>query len=272
MQRIKTYNYKLLYLINLLILLTLSGCKTTGSLSGQDGPPGYDVDVSQICDAVPKSEPMSRYGNPKSYTVLGHRYCVMNSSRGYVERGFASWYGTKFHAKRTSSGEPYSMLTMTAAHKTLPLPTYVQVTNLKNGKHVIVKVNDRGPFHENRIIDLSYVAAKKLSITGHGTGLVEVRAIIPGESTPTIKTSLLAQNQPTLYLQIGAFANRENAENLTQRIKNLTSFSTRINESDHAGKPIYKVQIGPLANSDKTDALHHKLEAAGLGDAVTVIE
>jgi rare lipoprotein A len=142
----------------------------------KDGPPPFPVDETKIPNAVPHKEKLSRIGN-KPYVVKGKPYYVMKSSKNFVEVGIASWYGTMFHDQRTSNGEKYDMLAMTAAHKHLPLPTYVQVTNLENHRKIIVKVNDRGPFKPNRIIDLSYVAAKKLHMTGKGTALVEVRAI-----------------------------------------------------------------------------------------------
>lgn len=171
---------KLTQLAKKLILLSLAflitGC---AFMRHKDGPPNYYVDVSKIPNAVPKVEPPAKYGNLRTYTVFGKRYYTLKSSRGYRAVGTASWYGTQFHRLRTSSGEPYNMLGMTAAHKTLPLPTYVEVTNLKNHRKVIVKVNDRGPFSSNRIIDLSYVAAKKLGMLGHGTAKVEVKAIDP---------------------------------------------------------------------------------------------
>ncbi|NIA01422.1 MAG: septal ring lytic transglycosylase RlpA family protein, partial [Planctomycetia bacterium] len=146
----------------------------------QDSAPYRAIDVSAVKDAIPRVEPKSRYGNPASYVVLGKRYTTLASSKGYKKRGIASWYGTKFHGHRTSSGESYDMYEMSAAHKTLPLPTYARVSNLRNGRSVIVKINDRGPFHENRVIDLSYAAASRLGILGKGTGLVEVEAIDPG--------------------------------------------------------------------------------------------
>lgn len=126
---------------------------------------------------VPRAEPRSPYGNPDSYEVFGKRYRVMDSSDGYVERGVASWYGREFHGRRTSSGESYDMHALSAAHRTLPLPTYVEVTNLENGRKVVVRINDRGPFHGDRIIDLSYAAAVKLGMAGKGTARVEVRAL-----------------------------------------------------------------------------------------------
>lgn len=156
-------------------VLWLSGCTP---YNWQDGPPPYDVDVSGIRDAQPKAEPLSKFGN-KNYTVKGHHYRVMRSARGYQATGVASWYGTRFHKKKTSSGEPFNMLAMTAAHPTLPLPTYLKVTNLQNKKTIIVKVNDRGPFRGHRLLDLSYAAAKKLGI--RGTSRVHVEAIDPAE-------------------------------------------------------------------------------------------
>lgn len=175
---IRHYSIILNFFILSLIIL-LSSCSHT---KRGDGPPNFYVDETKIPNAVPKKERLSKYGNMHSYVVKGRRYYPMHSSRNYEAVGTASWYGTLFHAKRTSSGERYNMLSMTAAHKTLPLPTYVEVTNLKNKRKIIVKVNDRGPFKSNRLIDLSYVAAKKLGMIGHGTALVKVKAIDPGHS------------------------------------------------------------------------------------------
>ena len=180
-----------LWLVGLIVGL-ISGCG--GSLK-RDGPPREAVDVSRIPDAVPRVEPKSRYGNPDSYEVFGKRYYPLQSSRGYRERGVASWYGQKFHGRRTSSGETYNMHAMTAAHKTLPLPSYVQVTNLRNSRRVVVRVNDRGPFHPNRIIDLSHTAAAKLRMLGKGTALVEVRAIDPTNPGPSVEPMVVAKQQ-----------------------------------------------------------------------------
>jgi rare lipoprotein A len=161
-----------------------------------------DVDVSAIPDAVPKMEPLSEEGNPESYVQGGKRYWILPNPYNFRETGLASWYGPKFHGKRTSSGEVYDMYKMTAAHKTLPLPTYVRVTNLSNNKSVILKVNDRGPFKDERIIDLSYVAAKKLAITGNGTAQVEVRVIDPmqfsanADNTGDAQATPLTQSTP----------------------------------------------------------------------------
>jgi rare lipoprotein A (peptidoglycan hydrolase) len=184
------------------ICILINSC----SMNRKDGPPSYYVDDTKIPDAVPKVEPLAKYGNMAHYKVFGKQYYVMDNSHHYEEQGVASWYGAKFHTHMTSSGEKYNMLAMTAAHKTLPLPTYVRVTNLTNGRQVIVKVNDRGPFEANRLIDLSYVAAKKLGMLGHGTTRVDVQAIDPGEAvmhsemiavkTPTPHNNFLSQPAP----------------------------------------------------------------------------
>jgi len=142
-----------------------------------------------VPDAVPRIEPRARSGNPPFYDVFGKRYYVLSSSVGYWERGVASWYGPGFHKVRTSTGEPYDMYGMTAAHRTLPLPAYVRVTNLQNGRSVVVRVNDRGPFVGNRIIDLSYTAAAKLDMLRNGTAMVEIRTIDPTAPPPAIMAS-----------------------------------------------------------------------------------
>jgi rare lipoprotein A len=271
--------------LNLLILLLplaiISGCSTTPRLIGSlpepaDSAPGRRLDPSSIPDAVPRPEPKSRYGNPKSYVVRGKRYQVMASSQGYRERGIASWYGTKFHGRRTSSGEPYDMYQMTAAHKTLPLPTYVEVRNLDNGRSTIVKVNDRGPFHENRIIDLSYAAATKLGILGKGTGLVEVRAIDPSAPKALAKKKTppppANDRPPTMFIQVGAFSSRFNADRQRQRVARSLQQQVSVQEGDHAGRPIYRVQIGPIENVEQADSISQKLATIGIDDAHVVIK
>jgi len=164
-------------------------------LAQDGGPQAPPIDVSKIPEPVPKAEPRSRYGNKERYEVLGKTYRVMADSRGYVERGIASWYGNKFHGFMTSSFEPYDMYAFSAAHKTLPLPSYVRVTNLDNGRSVVVRVNDRGPFHDGRIIDLSYAAAVKIGVWPKGTARVEVRAIDPAHPDD-LPPSRMAQAPP----------------------------------------------------------------------------
>ena len=191
-------------------------------------------DLTLVREPEPKHEPKSRYGNPAKYTVLNKTYSVLTSSKGYKERGYASWYGTKFHGFRTSSGEIYDMYSMTAAHKTLPLPTYAKVTNLNNNRSIIVKINDRGPFHDDRIVDLSYAAASKLGILANGVGKVEVVAINPSmdlpkrsnimvahKSSEVISTSEATPTKVSSSLQLGAFTLQSNAKKLADQLESL---------------------------------------------------
>jgi rare lipoprotein A len=170
-----------------------------------DGPPSGSLKPSDVADARPRAEPRSRYGNHSPYVVLGNTYHVMNTSEGYHEKGIASWYGSKFHGRRTSSGEPYDMYEATAAHKYLPLPTYAEVTNLDNGKKVIVKINDRGPFHEQRLIDMSYGAAVRLGMTATGTARVDVRAISFDEPAPANPVVNRSELKPVSVQKGGSF-------------------------------------------------------------------
>jgi peptidoglycan lytic transglycosylase len=252
--------------------LVLSACGSIKIVPEQgDAAPSKQVDVAKIPNAVPKNEPKSRYGNPKSYEVFGKLYYVMENSHGFVEKGIASWYGTKFHGRRTSSGETYDMYAMTAAHKNLPLPTYVKVTNLNNGKHIIVKVNDRGPFHENRIIDLSYTAAIKLDIIKKGTGLVEVRAITPGqtyasntEGSMPAKVISVSNNETGFFIQVGSFGELSNAEKLRKKLGPLGENLIKISQANVSGNTLYRVRIGPLTDIDLADTIISKLENYGV--------
>lgn len=230
-----------------------------------DGPPLERANVDNIPDAVPKHEPRSKYGNPASYEVFGKRYTTLTSSLGFVERGTASWYGRKFHGQRTSSGEPYDMYAMTAAHKHLPLPTYVRVTNLNNNRSIIVKVNDRGPFHGDRIIDLSYAAATKLGYVDSGTAPVEITALTPA-STAT-STSAKSTQSGTVFVQVGAFTERVNAEQLRNRLSHV---SAPINVRQETDSPLFRVRIGPLASAASADSLTKDLRDLGLQPYVVV--
>lgn len=238
-------------------MVLLSSCS---HMKKKDGPPNFYVDESRIPNAVPKPEPLAKYGNMKSYRVFGKRYYVMKSSKHYDQIGTASWYGTSFHARRTSSGERYNMLDMTAAHKTLPLPTYVKVTNLRNHRQVILKVNDRGPFVDSgRLIDVSYVAAKKLGMIGHGTTRVRVTAIDPYAFGG--KRLYFNKNKP-FFLQVGAFRNRSRAEQYQQRISSL--LSTHVDISKPASSKLYHVQIGPLQDPAKANQIANRLREYGI--------
>ena len=259
-------------------MLLLAGCsmQVPSIFEEKDGGPDRHVDLSRIPDATPKKEPLSRYGNMDSYVVLGKRYHVMSSADGFVERGIASWYGNKFHGRPTSSQEPYDMFRMTAAHKSLPLPTYVEVRNLENGRKVIVKVNDRGPFHQNRIIDLSYVAAAKLGITAKGTGLVEIRAINPDKPRQMVAQASNSQPvtgvKPNLYIQAGAFQNKDNALRMKSKLQSSLDNPIRIKAINNAGSVFYRVQVGPLAGVQLADNVGLKLETMGIMNIKTVID
>jgi len=239
-----------------------------------DGPAAPSVDVSKLVEPVPKVEPPARYGNKQSYSVLGHSYELLPSSRGYVERGIASWYGNKFHGYMTSSLEPYDMYAFSAAHKTLPLPTYARVTNLDNGKSVVVRINDRGPFHENRLIDLSYAAAVRIGVWPKGTGLVEVRAIDPehpdAQPPPTPRT--VTAQASRIYLQLGAFGDRANAERVAGTARRSGIGDVDIQSTDVNGRTIHRVRVGPLADVAAADALTPRIESLGLGAPRVAIE
>lgn len=226
---------------------------TTAKAERDGAPTGL---IPAFLKAVtPKYESLSRYGNPQTYAVNGRTYAVMTSTRGYKSRGIASWYGTKFHSKRTSSGDHYNMYAMTAAHRTLPLPTYVRVKNLTNGRAVVVKVNDRGPFHSNRIIDLSYAAASKLGMLPRGTAPVEVEALDLGKRIAKY------------YIQAGAFNSKNLAYGLQNKITKLTSSPVVVEQ--YAQR--FVVKLGPFANRQLTDSLKNKLLANGIRGAFALL-
>jgi rare lipoprotein A len=269
--------------------------------------------------ASPSEEPRSERGNPPFYDVLGKRYHVLPTSAGYRARGIASWYGPDFHGLATSSGERYDMNAMTAAHTTLPLPTWVEVTNLENGRHVIVKVNDRGPFVDNRLIDLSYAAAQALDMVRDGTARVEVRTvaapdgrqpvlaslpppaapqptadaaparpperpvIVPTapDAPPPLAASVLALPQvssPTaaaesrMFVQAGAFAQRDNAVRLVARLR-ADGFANPFVVSDSAGgRTLHRVRFGPIRDADEFDRVKARLRAVGVTNPQLVVD
>lgn len=243
-------------------------------------PTGNPLDVSKLVEPTPHWEPRSAYGNKSPYTVLGHTYRVLPSARGYVERGIASFYGNKFHGYKTSSLENYDMYQFSAAHKTLPLPSYARVTNLANGKSVIVRINDRGPFHANRLIDLSYAAAVKIGIWPAGTGMVEVRAIDPAhpdDAPPPLAAAAPPAGEPraanpvpvpgaapSIYLQVGAFSDASNAERLAQRLRAANLGQVQVLQLQSNGQSIRRVRVGPLPDAERADEVARRIEAMGL--------
>ena len=265
----------LLAMLSVALVATLGGCGTS-ILEEKDGGPDRYVDINSIPNAVPRYEARSSYVNRPSYEVLGKRYHVLPSSEDFVERGIASWYGNKFHGNPTATGETYDMYAMTAAHKNLPLPTYVEVTNLENGRQIIVKVNDRGPFHKNRIIDLSYVAAAKLGINQKGTGLVEIRAINPSKpyvaSKPVVHKDSSGKTSPGLFVQAGAFGVYDNALRMKARLENEINNPVRINKASVNGSLVYRVQIGPIVEVEIADNIDLKLASMGIQNIKMIVE
>lgn len=242
---------------------------------GQDGPPdSYPVDIGAVPDAVPRTEPRSARGNPPFYVVAGQRYLVLDTASGYMERGIASWYGTKFHGRETSSGEPYDMFQMTAAHKHLPLPTFARVTNLENGLSVVVRINDRGPFIANRLIDLSYAAAVRLDIVGAGTGLVEVRALPPGDTgVPMVAdSSIPVASNPDIFVQVGAFSSLENAERVATRLRLVNLYNVNLYTRENESPQLWRVRIGPLNGVAEVDRVMERVIRAGFNDSRIVID
>lgn len=237
-----------------------------GSDSAPTGaPPAF---IATLPEPVPKVEPRSLYGNKSPYTVLGQTYTVLPSAAGYDERGIASFYGNKFHGYKTSSLENYDMYQFTAASKVLPLPSYARVTNLENGKSVIVRVNDRGPFHENRIIDLSYAAAVRIGIWPKGTGLVEVQGIDPAQPVPELPAAPVVTSgvarPPGLYLQVGAFADAANAERVAQQLRQANLAPVQVIDAEIGGRHVRRVRLGPLDGVDAADQLSARIVQMGL--------
>jgi len=277
--------------------LALAACGS-GNLRG-DGPPSSgDSRIPDLPgDAIPRPEARSKYGNGPVYEVFGKSYRVMPSSKGYRERGVASWYGRKFHGNLTSNREVYDMHAMTAAHKTLPLPTYVRVRNLQNDKSIVVRVNDRGPFVHNRIIDLSYAAAARLDMLHDGTSLVEVTAIdfdtpagdrptrnttppapvaeppvlAPAETPPDTAPAPLARTE-RIFVQVGAFGDRSNAERRLAVLAASGIDNAFIHEDLASTPPLLRVRIGPVAEVIEYDILVEQLENIGITDPYLVAE
>lgn len=279
------------------LIVFIAGCGSTGKektvkKSGggyylDDGPPKSSVDLSKVKDAVPHSEPLSATGN-KPYVVFGKQYVPLKSNKGFRQKGTASWYGKKFHGKRTSSGEAYDMYKMTAAHTVLPIPSYARVTNLKNGRTVIVRVNDRGPFKHNRVMDLSYAAALKLDVVNSGTAPVQIVSINDdltatstqgnyrvARATPVtkIQTSPAAADG-RLYIQLGAYSNESSAYSLQRRLVAAGYNNTSVSQYSRApGKiDMYRVRIGPLDPSGDADFILADLHHAGYPNARFIVK
>ena len=246
------------------VALSLAGCSSTPSVTGKSTTPaknakggGYYLDdgpeavpppnLAAIPDAVPRDEPLHRFAN-RPYEVLGSRYVPQTGRRAFSQEGVASWYGKRFHGKKTASGESYDMYAMTAAHPTLPIPSYVRVTSLANGQSVVVRINDRGPFHSQRIIDLSYTAATKLGYISQGSTRVRVEGLDPAAFDTT--GEVIGQG---VYLQVGAFSNPGNAQQLLDRLTRELELDGGQTRVVLTGK-LHRVQLGPYASDDVAQA------------------
>tara|TARA_R110000787_G_scaffold16806_13_gene52797 strand:+ start:422 stop:1303 length:882 start_codon:yes stop_codon:yes gene_type:complete len=282
----------------LLSVLLVAGCMTSrqpvvdppAAKILRDGPPADDVDVSTIPDAVPRVDPVTIAGNKNPYTVLGKTYHLLPTSKGHREVGLASWYGSKFHGQKTSNGETYSMYGMTAAHKTLPIPCYARVTNLATNRSVIVRINDRGPFYDNRVIDLSYVAAKKLGYSEHGTTTVEVTVIdpvafqknsvqspsVPGVAEPSPapfpRVTQGAAVSKSVFLQVGAYSSQAAASQFSEQLSGLTIHPVAVRESvNHKERrSVFRVLVGPISDHLQLEQAREQLQQQGSVDAFVV--
>ncbi|WP_165857045.1 septal ring lytic transglycosylase RlpA family protein [Marinobacter sp. JSM 1782161] len=274
--------------LGMVLPLLLAGCASSPESSSggqsssrysisQDRAPSGDFDASGLEDAVPRYEKPSSYGNKSPYTVWGKQYTVLADGSDYIERGTASWYGEKFHGHKTSNGEVFDMYEMTAAHRSLPLPSYARVTNLDNGRSTIVRVNDRGPFHSSRIIDLSYAAAKKLGYQKQGTAHVEVAAITvsPDGSMSVAGTAPAKESAPAtssagegLFVQVASFTQADSARRLSEQLRALTDTPVRI----YAAGQYHRVQVGPFEQRSLAEETSKLIEQDGLGRPIVVTD
>lgn len=240
----------------------------------QDVDPGGQFDVSNVPEIVPKWEPLSPQGNQASYEVLGERYRVLPADSVYEEEGLASWYGLKFHGELTSNGETYDMYSFSAAHKTLPLPSYVKVTNLENNQELIVRVNDRGPFHSDRIIDLSYAAAIKLGYKDKGTARVKLERlnVLPPDTSDSAKTTARKQSVQPLsdrlvpFVQVAAFSSYDLAEAMGKRVQGvLPGSNVFLADTQTTTGLLYRVRVGPFGTSQEAERAVEALASSGVG-------
>lgn len=248
----------------------------------QDRAPATAIDIAAIPEVVPEPVHRTLAGNRSPYEVLGQSYTVMHSEEGYSERGIASWYGEKFHGHNTSNGEIFDMYRSSAAHRSLPIPSFLQVTNLDNNRSIVVRVNDRGPFHSDRIIDLSYAAAVKLGYAEIGTARVQLEAILPpAYSGETLLYSAATATQVTpdaesaarQYLQVGAFSDLGAAQRLSGRLREITVFPVFIQEiTSNTAQILHRVRVGPIADSRDINDIRNRVVAANLGSPYTVTE
>ena len=225
----------------------------------QDAAPLQPLGPDTVADAVPRADPILAVGNKSPYVVNGVTYEILENYRGYREQGIASWYGSKFHGHETSNGEIFDVYAPSAAHKPLPIPSYARVTNLENGRSVVVRVNDRGPFHEERLIDLSYAAAVKLGFMEQGTAPVEV-AVLDIAGVDDLRD---APGSHYRYLQLGAFAAEGSARRLQSELQAFLQVPVFVNEVDASGARLFRVRVGPMADASQMQLVQQQLSDGG---------
>lgn len=247
----------------------------------QDRAPNRTVDISSVPEVIPEPINRGKAGNRSPYTVLGKTYTVLPTEEGYSERGIASWYGEKFHGHKTSNGEVFDMYLASAAHKSLPIPSFLRVTNLDNNRSLVVRVNDRGPFHGDRLIDLSYAAALKLGYADRGTARVQLESIVARgaardrgvSSTSTGNEILRLGPAGSKYLQVGAFSELSTAQKVSSRLEEITSLPVLIRTVSTANKQVlHRVRVGPISDPGQIQRLSQSVVAANLGSPYTVTE
>ncbi|MFT4767138.1 MAG: rare lipoprotein A [Glaciecola sp.] len=231
-----------------------------------DGAPVASVDPDDIADATPRPDPILRAGNTSPYSIEGIEYRVLPSAEGYSEKGIASWYGTKFHGNKTANGEIYDLYLATAAHRSLPIPSYARVTNLSNSRQIVVRVNDRGPFHADRLIDLSYASAVKLGFVDKGTADVLVETL----SMAGVDDLRDSETGAYRYLQLGAFANPETANSLRDSVAAMVSVPVNVTPVDVGGQRLSRVRLGPVADGDQLRYLRDLLMSRGYSPGLTL--
>ncbi len=272
----------------LVVALLLAACSSSPESGSrysiyQDRAPAQGIgDISAIPEVIPEPINRTMAGNRSPYTVLGQTYEVMATEEGYQERGIASWYGEKFHGHQTSNGEIFDMYGVSAAHKSLPIPSFLRVTNLENNRSIIVRVNDRGPFHGDRLVDLSYAAAVKLGYAERGTTRVYLESIMPpasaGEMNPTAArtepaTLLSSGPESGRYLQVGAFSDLAAARRLSSRLREITTRPVFIQDVVRdSNQRLHRVRVGPIQSSEEIRLITERVVAANLGSPYTVTE
>lgn len=240
-----------------LLLVGLGGCSVT---EPPDGAPRRPIAAHEVPDAVPRAEPILRAGNSSPYVVNGETYRVLPTAAGYRAEGIASWYGTRFHGRETANGEPYDLYGPTAAHRTLPIPSYLRVTNLANGRSMVVRVNDRGPFHADRVIDLSYGAAVRLGFAEAGTAPVRLEAL----TVAGVDDRRDSEAGVYRYLQLGAFSSPETAESLRAQVAALVDAPVTVTPVEVHGRALSRVRVGPVRDEAHLESVRALLRSRGL--------